>query len=211
MLQIYDLGSAATNVSSSSKMASIYIDKLHELGLCQAYDSSAFTFNSNNITGTQEIQFKDNVKAQLVFFVPSGSSSYPEYTSNSKRVLFVDEENHFILCSTAASSFLNTKTNENMQYYIHAMCGDDWYGKNIIYMPNQSTSSQAHFNIPTVALTNNLDDKFTLYPLYMVPEKAVIKNVYFSPDKTYPVGTVMTDSAGNQFASLVPRFFYKMN
>lgn len=213
MLSIYDLGGVnISSTASSSKMVSVFVDKLHELGLSETYDSSNFSFGTSVISGTQEITFKDGTKSEILFRIPSETSdAYPEYVNGLKRVLFVDEENHFIMCSTAMSTFLSTKTSENISYYIQGFCCDDWYGENVTYLGNQSTNSNNHFNIPTMKLTNTVGDKFTLYPLYMVIESAIPKNLYFSPDKTYPVGSIMTDTSGNEYVSVAPRFFYHSN
>lgn len=213
MLNIYDLGGVNINsTASGSKMVSVYVDKLHELGLCEAYDSSNFSFGSSVISGTQSITFTDGTQAEILFHIPDVTNdSYPEYINGLKRVLFVDEENHFIMCSTAMSTFLTAKTSENISYYIQGMCCDDWYGANVTYLGNQSTNSYNHFNIATYKLTNTVGDKFTLYPLYMIIEQAIPKNIYFSPDKTYPVGSIMTDTSGNEYVSVAPRFFYHTN
>ena len=213
MIKIYDLGGVTLSTATSSQVAKIYVDKLHELGLCDAYDTSNFTFGSAYISGTQSITFSDGKKAELFFYIPAKiNNSYPDYISGLGRVLFVDEEKHFIMCSTKMPTFLSTKNNEIISYYIQAMCCDDVYNNNVTMLGNQNTNSFNHFNIPNVRIADDaVDNKFYLLPLFMVYENAIPKNLYFSPNKTYPVGTAMKDSAGNQYVSVAPRFFYHMN
>lgn len=216
MLKMYDVGSMIMSTAATNNVVKLYVNKLHDLGVSEAYNDENFAFNTSStnasITGTQNITFKDGVQSKILFYVPiSANTSYPEYIAGLKLVIFIEEEEHFILCSTTMTSFLQTKTNESLQYFIHGMCFNDWYGIVKTYIGNLSPNSNSHMNVPTIKLDNSLEDEFTLYPIYLAQEKSIPKNLYFSPDKTYPVGTLLTDNAGNKFTSVIPRFFYKTN